>query len=351
MLKRMKRLLRLRNKSGFTLVEVIIACALLGILIVGMMGFMTPVLSGVRQQEKNARALMLQEAMVSYIANNIQYAYYVQPIIMAASGDTDPVEGGDPAVLAMQYQGTEFGDYTGKGLADLLNFFKNDLAGEVFEIRCIGIRWIDIPGEGNKKKLMLTNEKVDQTTCALDPDEAQLVFESVFYDDLYPVIKFENYNNQYQLKDADGNMVDQVDEGDVNIAPGIKITADVYLTPECYNTNEAVREDTMLAYSGWTYATLSNIGSSLMNSTGVYKNQPIVSAHTVTEDGAVVPSYLNAFNSDTADSSYVGDAGKVYYYPNSYIYFIARKNKTASDPSTPAPAPEESEPEESTPET
>lgn len=330
MFKRMKRLLRLRNKSGFTLVEVIIACALLGILIVGVLGFATPILSNVRAKEQNARATMLSEAIDTYIANSIQYAFYVQPLTNVASGDTVSTSG-NPEVMSWKYVGTEFEKYKDKGLVDLLNCFNNDLAGEVFEIRCIGIRWLDVPGQ-SIKKLMITNEKVNQTTCALDPAQAQTVFDSTFYDGLYPIVKFENYSNQYQGKNEAGNLVDQVAADKVDIAPGIKITTDVYLTPECYSINSNVRASAMLSFSGATNAKFNNIGSNLLNN-GVYKNQPCISLHTTPLDGAMVPSYDIVYAADSGNA-YHDDENKEYYYSNSFIYYIARKTKTASDPAT-----------------
>lgn len=343
MFKRMKRLLRLRNKSGFTLVEVVIACALLGILVVGIMGFMTPVLSSVRTKEQNARAVMLSEAIDTYIANSIQYAFYVQTFSEVASGDTTASGGGTPNVLSLQYQGSEFEKQKDKGLSDLLNCLNNDLAGEVFEIRCIGVRWLEEPGGGGVKKLMITNEKVDQSNCSLDPNESRIVFESVFYDGLYPIITFENYSNQYQLKDDSGVPQDQVDADKVDIAPGLRIVTEVYITPECYSTDATVRNKANLSFTGVTHADFPNIRSNLVNNNGIYKMQPNISAHTATVDGALTPSYAGAFSADSG-KEYTDENGKAYYYPNSFIYFIARKTKTGSDPSTPAPAPSSSEP-------
>lgn len=348
MLKRMKRLLRLRNKSGFTMVEVIIACALLGILIVGIMGFITPVLTSVRTKEANARAFMLSEAIDKYIANSIQYAVYVQPITGAIASDTT-AEGEDtPFVLGLKYPTTEYDNsalngavYSDKGLEDLLTCFNTDLAGEVFEIKCIGVRWLDVPGE-NIKKLMLTNEKVDQKTCALDPSAAKVVFDAAFYDGLYPIIKFENYSNQYQLKNDDGDLVNQIPDNKVDIAPALDIHTEVYLTPDCYSAVKNTRENTWINVTGSTNVKFYNIGSNLRN-TGVYKNRPAICAHTTTVDGEIVPSYDAALYAD-ADNAYLDDNGKRYYYTNSFIYYIARKTKTASDPDTPAPTPEESEP-------
>lgn len=336
MFKRMKRLLRLRSKSGFTLVEMVISCALLGILVVGMMGFMTPILSSVRIKEQNARAVMLSEAIDSYIANTTQYAFYVQTIDTAAGVDTKATTTSQPNVLSLKYEGDEFEKQKDKGLSNLLSTFKNELAGDVYEIRCIGIRWIEVPGGDGMKKLMLTNEKVDQTNCALDPNGYKPVFEAAFYDGLYPVVRFENYSNQYQLKDEDGNPQDQVKDEDVDIAAGIKVITDVYLTPDCYSTDKNVRDNAILSFSGSIYADFSNIRSNLVNK-GVYKIHPTLSAHTTISGGKKVPNYTGAYAADPAGSSYVED-GKNYYYPNSFIYYIARKTRKPST-TTPTPTP------------
>ena len=306
MFKRMKRLLRLRNKSGFTLVEVIVACALLGILIVGVMGFATPVLSSVRAKEQNARAVLLSEAICTYIANTIQYAYFVQTFDCAASGDT---KGAAPKVAALTYSG-EYTDYNGNGLERLKSRFK-DLGDEYYEIRCIGVRWMDIPGESGKK-LMLTNERVDPLTMELVESDTELVFNTVFYEGLYPVIYFENYTNDHSITDGHGTQLDfNLDAP--GMASGLKIYTDIYLTPECYSTTEATREYAMMTFPGMTYADFPMIRSNIMNAANLNKIQPTISAN----DG-----YDAACAADGADD-------EEYYYPNSFIYYIARNNKTA----------------------
>lgn len=343
MFKRMKRLLRLRNKSGFTLVEVIISCALLGVLILGVMGFITPVLTSVRAKEQNARATMLSEAICTYIANSTQYAFYVQTLSEVVSNDTRSISGASPAVLSLQYSGSEFEKQKDKGLNDLLTCMKNDLAGEVYEIRCIGVRWLDVPGGNGMKKLMVTNEKVNQDNCSLEADKAVPVFEAVYYDGLYPIIKFENYSNQYQLKDDDGNLQDKVEADKVDIAAGLRIVTDIYLTPDCYAVKENVRNNALPTLTGSTYADFTNIRSNLTNK-GIYKIHPTISAHTASVSGEIVPSYAAAYSARSTGEAYNDIDGKEYYYPNSFIYYIVRKTKTGSDPSTPAPAGSGSEP-------
>lgn len=323
MFKKMKRLLRLRNKSGFTLVEVIIACALLGILILGVCMFASPILSGVREKEQNARAVMLSEAIDSYIAGKIQYAFYVQSYSNCAGSDTDGTAG-DPYILSVKYNGDEFANQKGKGLSDMINCLKTDLAGEVFELKCIGMRWTEIPGSGGRKKLMLTNEKVDQTNGRLYPAEAELVFDPVFYDGLYPIVTFGNYNNQYTIEG-----VNQVPDDKVDLAPGVKITTQVYLSDKCYSSNESVREAAGATFTGATFTEFPNIKSNLLNK-GVYKILPNTDSRA---------SYADALSAEAGTNpSYIGDDGSNYYCPNTFVYYIARKTKTGKDPDTSAPA-------------
>ena len=78
MFKRIRRRLLKRNNAGFTLVDVIVASALLGVLLLGVIGFTQPVLESVREKEQNARAVMLCETIESYIAQSTRYAYFVQ---------------------------------------------------------------------------------------------------------------------------------------------------------------------------------------------------------------------------------------------------------------------------------
>lgn len=303
---RLKRLLKLRNKAGFTLVEVIIACALLGVLVIGIMAFITPVLKMVRSKESNARALMLSEAIDNYIATTTQYAYYVQTISNAAKSDTTGVT---PSVMSLKYTGTEFPKKANKGLSTLKTCYDNMTNKDKYEVRCIGMRWLEDPLSG-EKKLMLTNEFVDQNSMALDASKSVPVFETCFYDGLYPIVKFENYNNQYQINGAD-----QVEADKVDIAPGLKITVDVYTDMDCYRVTENVRKSATLSYVGTTYTEFNVIKNYLLNK-GDFEVIPNIEANTY--DGASAKDLAVQYKED----------GNSYYYPESFIYYIARKPKT-----------------------
>lgn len=307
MRRKLKRLLRLRNSSGFTLVEVIVACALLGILVIGVMGFAVPILSSIREKEKNARAFMLSEAISTYIYSTTQYAYYVSTFTGAAAKDT---VGADETITKLTYTGTEFPKKNGKGLSTLKACY-DKLGSDKYEIRCIGIRWREdqISGE---KKLMVTNEKVDQVKLTLDPAKSRLVFEECFYNDLYPMITFENYSNQYQIKEGD-TLVDRVEDKDLNIAPGLGLIVDVYTSLDCYNTGSGVREKAVISMSGTSYIGFNNIRSTITNP-GSYEVVP----------NMAVNSYDDALAKEDASAVYSAD-GEDYYYPDSFIYYIVHK--------------------------
>ena len=311
MKKRIKRLLRLRNSSGFTLVEVIVACALLGILILGIMGFVTPILSSVREKEKNARALMLSEVLNTYIFSELQYAYYVATITGAATQDTTIVGGKEPAVYPLTYSGSEFPKAKDKnlGLSTLKARF-DKLGSDDYEIRCIGIRWLE-EAVTHERKLMVTHEKVkwDDKKIWLDPSKQKLLFEDCFYDGLYPVVRFENYSNQYHLE------ADKRDDTE-NIASALGLHVDVYTKPDCYNVKEDTRKNALLTWSGESYIGFTNIKNTLDDKTQSNEIVPNIQVNT-----------YDAARAKDASVVYTSD-GENYYYPESFIYYIAFKNIT-----------------------
>ncbi|MGN0678305.1 MAG: type II secretion system protein [Oscillospiraceae bacterium] len=331
MLKRIKRLLRKRNNGGFTLVEVIIASALLGILMLGVFGFVQPVLNSVKAKEQNARAVMLCETIESYIANSTKYAYFVQTFSGVTAADVTSVGGTAAPIVGVKYSGTEFPANTDDSLGLMLNCLNTTLGTTNYEIRCIGMRWLDDTKSG-EKKLMLTNEVVDQSTLALDPTKTKPVFETCFYDGLYPVLNFNNYDNQYTVLDkTTGTAKDRYAADELKIAPALEISMDIYLDPSCYSVDESIRKTAMVSFVGTTYQDFRNISSTnTVNKSGAYKVQPGIEVH----------SYNDAY---TASSGLAYSDPKVgtCYYPDTFIYFIARKTKTGGGAGggTPTPTP------------
>lgn len=314
MFKRIKRLLRKRNNAGFTLVEMIVATALLGVLMVGLFGFVQPVMRSVREKEQNARAVMLCETIESYIASSTKYAYYVATFSGVTAADvTSP----NPDIFNASYTGTEepYKSAAGtledmKSRMDKLNKYQVN-----YEIRCIGMRWLADPKNG-EMKLMLTNEVVNDD-LSLDLDKSKEVFESCFYDGLYPVLRFGNYDNQYQVLNLEtSTVVDKYAPEDVKIASGLEITIDIYLEPYCYSTTETERNQANMTFTGTTYADYRNI-SGIYNQSGENRVLPNAELHSYEEALAASPG-------KTYDDPDVGEC----YYPDTYIYYIARKTKT-----------------------
>ncbi len=321
MFKRIKRLLRLRNNSGFTLVEVIIATALLAILIVGMFGFVQPVMRSVRAKEQNARAVMLADTVESYIASSTKYAYYVATFSgVAASDVTAPNTSTLPAIAKAKYTGTDEPYKSAAGTLEGMMKRRNDLNKDNYEIRCIGMRWLTDPKNG-AKKLMLTNETVIQENCALDLSKSKLVFETCFYDGLYPVMEYKNFSTKYQEYDEAGNLLFEYAPEKETIAPGLEITMDVYLDPACYSTTEATRTTQNMTFTGAMVANYNILKNIYLRANG--ENKIITHAE--------VHSYNDALSAATAaDSTAVytdPDFGQTYY-PDTYIYYLVRKTKT-----------------------
>lgn len=312
-----KRLRRWRNKSGFTLVEVIVASALLGVLLIGVMGFATPVMKSVREKEQNARAVLLEEAIHNYVMSSLRYATYVQTFSGATQVDASAGAGVAIPLTSLSYTGADYPDHHGEGLQNMMDTLAT-MDPNAYEIRCLGVRWLDDP-KTSQKKLVLTNEYVNQTNCALDFTKTKPVFENCFYDGLYPVITFENYDTQYQLMDESGNPEDQTPADEVKLANGLRVITDIYLTDDCYNTFEEVRERTFLTFSGTSYVDLKNIKLEDPS----YRLQPDIRVNTYT-DAMLKSGVSNVYNHD----------GQMYYYPDTYVYYIARKI-TTSTPAAP----------------
>lgn len=304
----LKRLLKMRNKSGFTLVEVIISCALLGILVMGMVMFMAPVLSMINTGQKSARATMLAETIDTYIAGCLKNAarvHVVRNVSISRMSST--------GVLGFYFANE-----------NILNFMHQDNNSSVYEVRCLGICWVDnqgldgnqnkdratLGGESNvKKKLMLVHYTVDnnftvgynnvlklQTDASTGKAIYTKVYDDMLYNGLYPVVTVESFKQM----DTSGT------ELDTN-ASGYKITTDVYTDQECYNVfSEATRNKSHLSFSGTTYAQCLNMREPAYNPTSAY-----VDVQT-------------AINVNKGGRQYAVN-GSNYYYPDTFIYYVVKK--------------------------
>lgn len=291
MLKRIKRLLKLRNNSGFTMVEVIVSVALLGILVLGVLGFMAPVLASVAEKQQNARATMLAEAIDSFISSNVQNAKYVK-------------------VFSNVTPDNSYDKITDDGNFQVM---RNVDSNHVFQ--CIAFQWMPTGVYDQYKLVMRFNP---DATLASNQASFNSGFINVFGDSIYdglnliPII--EPIDNQYQAPDAGGTMVDQVPADEVHNI-GLRVNTKMYANRDCYRTNESVAKAAQLAFSGESFNRCTPIASPLTN--------------PKTAGGYSLEIYPNTeYVYDYSPSSSLvqtEEDGNNYYYPETYIFFVRRK--------------------------
>lgn len=269
---RIKRLLKIRNSSGFTLVEVIISCALLSILVLGIMSFVAPVLRMVNSGEKNARATMLAETIDTYISGVLRTAVRVEIFENVDYRD-------------YKTSGAGLFDISSGGLNNIREFMNKGTNSENFQIRCLGI----VMGD---KGLKVQNFKVG-SNFELN-DKPYNAFNDLMYDGLYPVIEIDTFKAQEKSSGT---------ETDVN-ANGYKISTKVYSDAKCYNVLESERDKSHLAFEGVTFFELQNYEHATAAGTTVEPAPDVIEANTV--QGA-----LDAYSTE-------GDN----FYPSTLIFYI-----------------------------
>ena len=177
-MKKLKQLLKRRRKnSGFTLVEMIVSCGLLGILVVGITVFITPVMRSAASNEKNVRATLLADTVNSYISRSTRNALMVQ--IFTNADRADAYE--DGAIAKHE------------NLKEMMEFIDNrkDSNGKnTCELRCISFTWQSDP-QTLEEKYMVMNESFTGTASTAINTNPTPVFEYCFYDGLFPNFKVE----------------------------------------------------------------------------------------------------------------------------------------------------------------
>lgn len=241
---RIKRLLKVRNSSGFTLVEVIISCALLSILILGIMMFVTPVLKMVTSGQKNARATMLSETVDTYISGVLRTAKMVEIF--------ENVDCTFPETTSLNLMSSS---PDGAGLHMIDEFMRTGDNALNYEVRAIGIVIKDSDVIA-KQGIRIYNIPVENdyhlatSTLAAKLSEARPAFHDLMFEGLYPTVKIEAFKSQ----DSDTG-----DETTTN-ARGYRISTKVYSDSKCYSqASDEAREKSMLAFEGITYFEAMNL--------------------------------------------------------------------------------------------
>lgn len=220
-MKKMKRLLLCRNSGGFTLAEVIISCALLGILLIGIGLFISPILSIVSDTNSSTRASNLATTVEYYISRSVRNAAFIAVYSEAEFSDTT----------------------TNSNITTDVNEMKSFVsANSSYSLKCISIRYAYDELSGTNK-YFICNEKVksDGTLDAVNSNSNALsqdclVFDTCYFDDLYLGINIE------QETDAADS---------TKLLPAIRVDISVY--------DDAAMDQNSLVFFGQGYTTLRNI--------------------------------------------------------------------------------------------
>lgn len=270
----------MRNKSGFTLVEIIISCALLAILVLGIMSFVTPVLKMVTSGQKNARATMLAETVDTYISGVLRTAKKVE---VFENVNVTSSTSADISLMASSPDGA--------GLHDISDFMATE-DGLNYEVHGIGIVTKD-SGEITAQGIRIYDLIVDPATLnikkeSFQPANDRQTFNDLMFEGLYVTVKLETFKQQTEDGTETGNN-----------ARGYCISTRAYSDTKCYNaTSQEERDKSQLAFEGVTYFERLNLAE--------------------TSDVIQVASVQDSMDAHTAED------GKLYY-PATIIYYVAPK--------------------------
>ncbi len=214
-LKRITHFLACRNKGGFTLSEVIISCALLGILMLGIVMFISPILETVKTTNSSTRASNAAESIEYYISRSIRNAAYI-------------------AVFTE----TNFTDVQSKASAVI-----TDLKAKTdsnYNLKCISIRYA-MDEKSQNYKYFICSETVENSGALksnANPSSDSMVFDPCYFDGIYPNVTL----SRVKQEQPDGSLKDM---------PAVKINVKVYSDSKMDNAD--------LVFLGEGYTILRNI--------------------------------------------------------------------------------------------
>ncbi len=252
------RIFSKRNKGGFTLVEVIISTALLGILIIGMLMFITPVFSSVETNEAAAKAERTISTMEVYISKSLRNSFYVKTFTNTNVTAACAVHSG--MIVDTDYQ-------------KMIEFMNKGNNKDNYQLNCIGIRYVTDNNPRNSsdgttaQKYMLYNEYVDQTAFTIDPTKSTLIFDESFYEDLYPTFAFSHIT-----VDLDANFNEIPETTDPSITPpAVALTLTPALIMDIGGYGHESMSDAYKVFTGKSVIQVNNIKNPQFNTKGEYK--------------------------------------------------------------------------------
>lgn len=255
MKKYLTRLFKKRNSSGFTLVEVIVSTALIGVLMIGIVMFISPVFSMVDTNETAQRADRTATTLELYLSKSLRNTVFVKVFTGAETDDVTKVEG----AIRVDADFKEMEEFVQKN-------------SDNYQLNCLSIKYVKDTNPRNSSlgddpyKFMLFNESFDSNYVHLGSEP---VFEECFYEDIYPKFTFDRETMKVELDD-EGKIIaeDAVPKPEVKttLYPGIQLDIDIY--------SDENMEDYGQIFKGTSYIEINNIKSMQINSEGKYKIFP-----------------------------------------------------------------------------
>lgn len=175
-MKSILKLLRKRGAGGFTLVEMVVSVALIAVLLIGMLMFVSPIVKTFNTTKTNLTADNVENCVQEYISRNLRYANRIAIFTNASAGDLTS------------------GTY--KDTITQMNSACGSLTdpNRAYELKCISLRY-ETTADGHENYFMY-QEKVDPyNSGAIVAGGGRKVFSDCLYKDLYLVYKFTKPEN------------------------------------------------------------------------------------------------------------------------------------------------------------
>lgn len=291
MLKKLKRRLMRRNNGGFTLVEVIVSSALLGVLLVGMIMFISPIMQLMQTEQEDSRGSIIGASIEHYISRSVRSTIFIKTFTNATIDDATSTTG----AIA-----------TNPDLQKMLKWCED--SSDRYEVRCISIRKTadnrrrdesDIP----TSRYMIYQEYFATGSKVLDKNYSLPVFDSCFYGDLYPQVTVKQATNEYSDNRYSDTQIGA--PATVEKRPSIEITVDIYDNENLGATDKI--------FTGYGLTELFMIANKDKMTDGDTKNAQIY------EDS-------KARSDEEAETAHTHDI---------FIFYVARKVKAPTPPVTP----------------
>lgn len=306
-MKKLRRLFSRRNAGGYTLVEVIVATALLGILVIGITAFVTPVFSVLSSSEEEKKAERSVATMEHYLSKSLRSAIYIK---VFTNADLDDMNTGTDGTVA-----------TDPDFKTMIEFFDVDGREDKYTLNCIAIRYVTDNNIRNSKsgdtaqKYMLFHEKYDLNYKTMDSDDEALIFQECFYEDIYPTFDVGYIKVEV---DEDGNVVKSTLNGDVILdddetadtsdtsdtaeaaSDNLKLTPAVTIDVNIYNDQD-ITNKMNLVFTGRSIIEVNNVKSMIINKDEKYKIfEPTDLSSDATADGKDIFIFYITRNTSTA---------------------------------------------------